>query len=82
MDLARTNSVRQYWEVETNYTPVTDAMSRNRFRDILTKLHFVDNETVADDEKKDRLWKIRPFLNNFEITYYYSPHLNFAVLTK
>ena len=65
MGLARTNSVRQYWEVETNYTPVTDVMSRNRFRDILTKLHFVDNETVTDDEKKDRLWKIRPFLNNF-----------------
>ena len=45
--------------------PVADVMSRNRFQLILSMIHFVDNESVSDVTKKDRLWKIRPFLNLF-----------------
>ena len=62
MGLMKAASVRQYWECETSYPPVSDVMSRNRFQLLLTKLHFVNNLTVSDDDKKDKLWKIRPFL--------------------
>ena len=63
MGLVEMNAVRMYWEKETRYPPVADVMSRNRFQLILSMIHFVDNESVADVTKKDRLWKIRPFLN-------------------
>ena len=64
MGLVKMNGVRQYWEHGTKYSPVCDVMSRNRFRTILTMLHFVDNLSVSSEEKKDKLWNLRLFLNS------------------
>ena len=39
-------------------------MSRTRFETLLTTIHFVDNNTISDDDKKaDRVWKLWPWLN-------------------
>lgn len=65
MGLVQMNSVRQYWENETYYEPVSGVMSRNRFTLLLRSLHFVDNMAVTEEEKKDRVWKLRPFLTAF-----------------
>ncbi|XP_064601159.1 piggyBac transposable element-derived protein 3-like [Liolophura sinensis] len=40
-------------------------MSRNRFYKIAAYLHFVDNEAVTEDQRKqDRVWKLRPWLTS------------------
>jgi hypothetical protein len=65
MGLAEMPAIRKYWEKETRYPPVTEVMSRNRFQVLHSLIHFVDNETVSEETKKDRLWKIRPFLDMF-----------------
>ena len=62
MGLVRMSGVRQYWESATAYSPVCSAMSRNRFQLLLTMLHFVNNLLVSSEDKKDKLWKIRPWL--------------------
>ena len=38
---------------------------RNRFQALLTSLHFVNNQEVNDANKTDKLWKIRPILENY-----------------
>ena len=44
--------VRQYWAMETNYEPVSGVMSQNRFESLLRALHFVDNSSISDEDKK------------------------------
>ncbi|KAL0146817.1 hypothetical protein M9458_057756 [Cirrhinus mrigala] len=56
MGLMQMSGVRMYWETDTRYTPVSDVM---------TSLHFINNLTVSEMEKKDKLWKLRPWLNSF-----------------
>ncbi|XP_067940667.1 piggyBac transposable element-derived protein 3-like [Watersipora subatra] len=66
MGLVRMSSVRQYWEIETSHPPFSTAIGRNRFRDLLTKLHVVNNLTVSDENKqKNKLWKVQPWLESF-----------------
>ncbi|KAL0151442.1 hypothetical protein M9458_053228 [Cirrhinus mrigala] len=65
MGLMQMSGVRMYWETDTRYTPASDVMSRNRFQSLLTSLHFINNLTVSEMEKKDKLWKLRPWLNSF-----------------
>lgn len=62
MGLVQISSVRQYWETETAYDPVCSVMSRNRFQPLLTNFHFVNNLLISLEDKKDKLWKIRPWL--------------------
>lgn len=62
MGLVRMSSTRQYWEMGSTFEPVSSVMSRNRFQHLVTLIHFVDNTTVSDETKKDKLWKIRPWL--------------------
>uniref|UniRef100_A0A3B3SQF8 PiggyBac transposable element-derived protein domain-containing protein n=1 Tax=Paramormyrops kingsleyae TaxID=1676925 RepID=A0A3B3SQF8_9TELE len=62
MGLVQMHSVRAYWEMGTRYPTVCDVMSRERFLKLLTVIHFQDNLSVSDDQKKDKLWKIRPWL--------------------
>ena len=52
MGLVKKNGVRQYWEHGTRYSPVCNVISRNKFRTILTMLHFVDNLSGYSEEKK------------------------------
>ncbi|XP_057694139.1 piggyBac transposable element-derived protein 2-like [Corythoichthys intestinalis] len=65
MGLVQMSGVRQYWESEVRYGPVADIMSRNRFNQLLSVIHFVDNEMANEEVKMDRLWKLRPFLDSF-----------------
>ena len=65
MELVRMPSSRMYWENDTRHAPVADIMSRNRFLNIIAKLHFVDNLSVTEKQQQDKLWKIRPWLNKF-----------------
>lgn len=50
-----------YWNTETRFPVVADAMSRNRFQQIKKYLHIVDNSTF-DPANPDKLFKIRPFV--------------------
>ena len=62
MGLSQMPSVRAYWEAETYYAPIADIMPRNRFEKLLTMLHFQDN-SATEEMKKDKAWKIRPWLS-------------------
>ncbi|XP_049460947.1 piggyBac transposable element-derived protein 3-like [Epinephelus fuscoguttatus] len=66
MGLVQMPNVRAYWEIETKYPKVADVMSRDRFEKLLTLLHFQDNLSVSEDAKKDKLWKLRPWLEKLQ----------------
>lgn len=61
MGIVQMNNIRMYCETDIRYGPFADFMSRNRFQTLLSVTHFVNNDT--EDDKKDKLWKLRPFLN-------------------
>ena len=65
MGLARMPCSRLYWETKTQYAHVADIMSRKRFLNIIAHLHFVDSLTVPEEQKCDKLWKIKPWLTDF-----------------
>ncbi|XP_038136316.1 piggyBac transposable element-derived protein 3-like [Cyprinodon tularosa] len=65
MGLVQMSGSRMYWETDTRHPPIADVMPRNRFQSLLTKLHFVNNLTVSEIEKRDKLWKLRPWLESF-----------------
>lgn len=58
-------AVRMYWENQRRYPAVADVMSQNRYQLLLRMIHFVDNLAVSDEDKEDRVWKLRPFLEMF-----------------
>ena len=63
MGLVKAHSVRAYWAFETRHPPVADHMARSRFENVASSLHFVNNSEISEEQKdEDRLWKVRPFL--------------------
>lgn len=53
-----------------SYDGVSSVMSRNHFETIIRNVHFVDNMSIGENDKKqDRLWKLSPWIfhlrNNF-----------------
>ena len=52
-----------YWSLDADITnpAVAEAMSRNRFRDILKNLHFADNTKMSAD---DKFAKVRPLIDH------------------
>ena len=64
MGLVKLPDVRYYWNTYLRYPPVADVRSRTRFQQIQTCLPFVNNELVTYDQKKDRVWKLRPLIEN------------------
>lgn len=64
MGLVKMPSISSYWEAELRYEPIAEQMSRNRFAKLCILLHFIDNTDVTDEEKEDRIWKLRPWLNS------------------
>lgn len=62
MGLVQMPRVRVYWETDSRFPPIADAISRNRFEKIATMIHFINNMSVTDDQKKDKLWKVRPWI--------------------
>lgn len=57
----RLPSERHYWSCDEDLDTaiVRNAMPRNRYTDIKTNLHFVDNEEVSQ-HKDDKVFKLRP----------------------
>lgn len=55
---------RMYWSPKTKQATVADAMTCNRFEEILSILHANDNETAKPKSQKgyDKLHKIRPLI--------------------
>jgi len=66
MGLVQMPGNRVYWENDRYYKPVPEVISRNRFQLLLRSIHFVDNFCISDDQKKDKLWKIRPWLDKLQ----------------
>ncbi|XP_071440054.1 piggyBac transposable element-derived protein 3-like [Hetaerina americana] len=57
---------RMYWGAHTKLNEVSSVISRNRFEDIKSKLHFNDNANMVDKDSplNDRLFKIRPIYDH------------------
>ena len=62
MGLEKMPDVRCYWDTYLRYPPIADVMSRARFQQIQTCLHCANNELVTDAQKKDRVWKLGPWI--------------------
>ena len=66
MAIAHVPAIEDYWKRDPvlRYAPVSDRISRDRFRDISRYLHFTDNSTLIPRGSlgHDRLGKIRPIL--------------------
>lgn len=65
----RVPSYRMYWSNETRFSPIADIMSRNRFDKLRSTIHISDNSKMKlrDDENYDKLFKIRPFIDQLKI---------------
>ena len=85
MGLVKKPNLKSYWcnksVIKTPLFPNT--MLRDRYLHILQFMHFVDNNNATDpaDPNRDKLWKIRPFLNALlpRFTTVYSPSQNLSV---
>ena len=64
MGLVKLPSRRSYWETFMTYSGVSSVMGRNRFEALFHNIHFVNNLDVNQDEKSDRLRKLRPWVNS------------------
>ena len=54
--------VRMYWSQPTRIAAIADAFTRDRFHLIRGGLKVVNDNDVTEEDKKDRLWKVRPFI--------------------
>ena len=54
-------SIEDYWAVRTRIPQVADYMTRNKFKQIRSLLHFTDNQQARGTS--DRFYKIRPVYN-------------------
>ena len=65
MSLVKLSNSRKYWSGKLNCPLVSEVMSRDRWEQIKSNLHFNDNnncETNKDHPNYDKLFKIRPFI--------------------
>ena len=65
MSLAKLSNSQKYWSGKLNCPLVSKVMSRDRWEQIKSNLHFNDNnncETNKDHPNYDKLFKIRPFI--------------------
>ena len=83
MGLVRKNSIKSYWSKKSVIqTPIfPNTMSRDRCLHILRFLHFNDNAPDPADPNRDKLWKIKPFLNASppRFTAVYAPSQNLSL---
>ena len=67
-------AIKHYWsnDVDLKVSLVANAMSRNRYQQILANLHVNDNNGMPENNT-DKLYKIKPFVdalnNNFMLLY-------------
>lgn len=66
--IVRMPSYRMYWAQETQYAPIAERMSRNRFDKLRNFIHINDNSNILnrDHPDYDKLFKIRPLLDKLK----------------
>ncbi|XP_066933930.1 uncharacterized protein [Clytia hemisphaerica] len=66
MGIPKLPNRRMYWSPFTRVPIIADAMTRNRFEEILAILHFNDNEEMPDRSSPDydRMYKLRPLIDH------------------
>ena len=69
MGIVRLPKVDDYWRSDLRYAQIAEKILRNRFQFIHWTLHFVDNNTISADEKLDRVWKLRPWIENLKANF-------------
>ena len=63
MSIIKMPRIQMYWQVQTRFSVVADVMTEDRFLEIRSYLKVQDDNRVSEDmKKKDRLWKVRPIL--------------------
>lgn len=63
MSLIKLSNARKYWSTRYNIAAVSEIMSRKRWEDIKSCMHFHDN-TTDDAQDADKLRKITPVLTH------------------
>ena len=63
MGLVKMPNQRSYWEGHMSYNGLSTTFSRNCCEKLMRSIHFVDNLNISEEEKKDRVWKLRPWLS-------------------
>ena len=77
--------IRDYWSTndQLHYFPVASHISRKRFMELSTYLHFANNENIAahGQPEYDRLAKVRPVIIALQKSFLevYNPHRENAV---
>lgn len=67
MSMVKLSNSRLYWKSKLNCPIVSEVMSRDRWEDIKSKIHFNDNtQTPLPNEKTDKLFKIRPLIDHLQ----------------
>lgn len=54
--------IRMYYRPQIKVPAITQ-IPRDRFLKFRNEMHFVDNMSVTEEDKKDKLWRIRPVLD-------------------
>jgi hypothetical protein len=63
---------RMYWAMKTYVPLIASSMNRNRFEEILSVLHFNNNqEAIADpaNPNYDKLFKLKPLIDHFRTVF-------------
>lgn len=69
MGILRAHRIRAYWKSNTRYGPIADSMPCRRFESLLSNLHFTNNHGITDEQKKDKVWKLRPWLDALQTNF-------------
>ncbi|KAK3759993.1 hypothetical protein RRG08_048736 [Elysia crispata] len=64
MGLVQAYAVRAFWAEETRWERVANFMPRQRFEKLSSTIHFINNMAVREEDKKDKLFKLRPWLKS------------------
>ena len=65
MSLVKLHRSRYYWKQETEQSAISESMTRKRWEEIKSNLHFSDNEKAPKKGTAgyDKVYKIRPYLD-------------------
>ena len=62
MGLVQMPRVLAYKETESRFTPIAETILSNRFEKLTASVHLCDNLRATEEQKQDKLWKVRPWL--------------------
>ncbi|GFO36069.1 PiggyBac transposable element-derived protein 2 [Plakobranchus ocellatus] len=82
MGLVQAYSLRAFWAEETRYDKIADNMARNRFEKLASHIHFTDNNKVTDEQKKNKVWQIEPWLKGLKNSLAKLPQEEFSAVNE